>query len=56
MEKNSLEKLKIILNRANSQYDKGEITKAELRKVLFDVYYQYRKLTEDDDNFFPSLN
>ena len=46
---NRLEILKATLNRANMQYDRGEITKEELKKVLFEVYYQYRKIMEEEE-------
>ena len=56
---NNLVKLKAILNRANRKYDRGEITRDELEKVLFDVYYEYNKIVEKDeegDSFFPYFN
>lgn len=59
MKVSKLETLKAILNRANRQYDRGEITKEELKKILFDIYYEYRKIIdeeEDDDFFFPLFN
>ena len=46
---NNLVGLKALLSQANRQYDRGEISKDELQKVLYDVYYEYKVIEEDDD-------
>lgn len=44
----NLQLLRAELANANKLFDNGEITKSELKDILFDVYFQLQQLKESD--------